>query len=182
MRALDNDTIRSAFAAAGRRLKLDHDVEILIVGGAAGVLAGLLPATWTTSDVDAMHCHLPTDRDAVLDAAAEVGKDLSLPADWLNDWGGLFFWTLPEDWKSRRIFVGQFGRLHVYAAGRQDLIAMKFIAHRERDLEHLEFLHVTAADVQDVRSYLDRLASAHPEQASRIDMARVYADNWEPRQ
>jgi len=180
---LDKNTILSGFVALGQRLKLSRHVEILIVGGAAGVLTGLLPAQWTTADVDTLDCQLPQDREAVLAVAEVVCRDLSLPADWLNDWGGLYAWTLPDDWMSRRVPIGEFGQLHVYAAGRSDLIAMKFIAHRERDLEHLQLLNVTEDDKTFVRSYLDHLkerypAGRFPDHAGKVAMATQYLENW----
>jgi len=153
------------------------------VGGSAGVLIQALPADWTTADVDTIHFCAAEDRDAVLEAAAEVGRELSLPASWLNDWGGLFAWTLPDDWESRRVFIGAFGHLRVYAVSRQDLIAMKFIAHRPGDLEHLALMNVTSLDLTEVRQYLDRLAGRYPAgrfpaEAGKIEMARQYVDGW----
>ena len=104
---------------------------------------------------------------------------LSLPPSWVSEDVGLYAWTLPGGWEKRRVAVAPFGQLHVYAAGRPDLIAMKFIAHRERDLEHLAQMRVTAAELDFVRGYLDSLATEHPEQAGRIEMARRYVDDWE---
>src|SRR2546428_10330860 len=109
MPTLDDRMIRSAFAKLGERLLLDRDVEILIVGGAAGVLSGELPPSWTTADVDLIHCSLPGDRDAVLASAAEVGRELSPPGSLLTDDVGLYAWTLLDDWQSRRLVVGAFG-------------------------------------------------------------------------
>src|SRR5205085_4507326 len=128
----------------GMRLRLVRDVEILIVGGAAGVLTGELPAAWTTADVDVIHYRLPQDREDVLIAAADAGRELSLPANWLSEDAGLYAWTLPDGWETRRVRIDAFGRLHVHAASRLDLIAMKFTAHRERDLEHLVRMDVDA--------------------------------------
>ena len=122
---LDRSTTLMALDGLGRRVRSERDIELLVVGGAAGMLTRLLPATWTTGDIDTMHCFLPTDRDAVFDAAADMCHELGLPADWLNDWSGLYRWTLPDDWASRRVLVGKFDRLHVYACGRSDFIAMK---------------------------------------------------------
>jgi hypothetical protein len=180
MVVLDDSTIRTALAKLGERLRLERDVEILLVGGAAGVLTRELPAAWTTADVDVIHYRLPQDRDAVLIAAAEVGRELSLPPGWLSEDVGLYVWTLPQDWEMRRVAIGTFGRLRVYAAGRLDLIAMKFIAHRERDLEHLVQMGVTASERKFVEGFLDSLAHHHPEEAGRIAMARQYVKAWEP--
>lgn len=184
MAGLGHNTITAALAAVGDRLKHEREIEILLVGGAAGLLIDALPAAWTTADVDAIHFRLPQDRDAVLDAAAQVAQEMSLPADWLNDWGGLYAWTLPRGWERRRHHVGTFGKLRVFAASRADLIAMKFIAHRPQDLEHLQQMHVTRRDLTFVRSYLEAMAKLyperrHPEKARQIKMARQYADAWE---
>jgi len=108
---LDDKSIRAALSALGERLRLDRDVEILIVGGAAGVLSGELPAAWTTSDVDVLHFRLPQDRDEVLRVAESAAKDLSLPASWLSEDVGLYAWTLPDDWQFRRVFIASYGRL-----------------------------------------------------------------------
>ena len=181
MSTLDNSTIRSALAKLGEELSLERDVEILIVGGAAGVLTGELPPSWTTADVDLIHCNLPGDREAILVASATVARELSLPASWLSKDVGLYAWTLPEGWGGRRVLVAAFGRLRVYAAGRLDLIAMKFIAHRERDLEHLTRMNVKRSEREFVLRYLDSLARHHPNEIGRIDMARQYVQAWEVR-
>jgi hypothetical protein len=186
MRVLDDNTIKTALAKLGERLGTARRIEILIVGGAAGVLIKARPAAWTTADVDAIDFRLPQDRDLVLDTAAVVGRELSLPADWLNDWSTLYAWTLPDDWKSRRVPVGAFGMLDVFAASRFDLIAMKFIAHRPGDLEHLERMNVTAGDLEFVRGYLDAMARSYPAgryptEAGKIAMGREYLKSWETR-
>src|SRR4051812_2595701 len=160
---LRNSTIRKAFKALGARLEQGREVEILLVGGAAGVLTGCLPAAWTTADVDLIDVHAAKDRDALLDAAVVVGRQLSLPNDWLNDWSGLYGWTLPDGWQDRRCHIGRFGEVVVYAASRLDLIAMKFMAHRPGDLEHLEQMGVRVDDVNFVRGYLDSKAKHYQE-------------------
>lgn len=181
MATLGSETIRSALAKLGQRLSVERDVEILIVGGAAGVLLGELPAGWTTADVDLIHCHMPQDRDAVLAAGAEMARELSLPPAWLSEDVGLYAWTLPQGWQQRRVLVETHGRLRVYAASRLDLIAMKFIAHRERDLEHLAHMRPALEELDFVRGYLDSLARSQSGEMGRIDMARQYVDGWEVR-
>jgi hypothetical protein len=164
----------------GKHLKLDRDVEILVVGGAAGVLTGELPGSWTTGDVDVLHCRLPQDRDDVLDAAAAVTDALGLPrGGWMNDFGGLHAWTLPHDWETRRVLIDRYAHLHVYAVGRLDLMAMKFLAGRTRDLEHLHQLAVTSDEKCVVKSMLTRSRVDHPEHADRIDLAMMILEEWE---
>ena len=69
----------------------------------------------------------------------------------------------------------------MYAASRLDLIAMKFIAHRERDLEHLAHMRPALEELDFVRGYLDSLARSQSGEMGRIDMARQYVDGWEVR-
>lgn len=178
---LDDRTIRGALAAMGEHLRVDHSAEMLIVGGAAGVLTGALPPWWITADVDVIHFRLAQDREAALVAAEEAARVLSLPPSWLSEDVGLYAWTLPDGWEERRVWVGSFGQLHVYAVSRFDLIAMKFIAHREGDLEHLAQMNVAPAELEFVRSYLDALAVEHADQIGRIEMARQYVEQWEAR-
>jgi hypothetical protein len=178
MASLDDQTIRQALARLGQKLRIGRDVEILLVGGAAGVLIGALPAAWTTADVDVIHCHLPADRDAVLSAGADAGRELSLSGSWLSEDVGLYAWTLPDGWRERRILVGTFGSLKVYAASRLDLIAMKFIAHRERDLQHLALMKPVDEELEFCRNYLAQLEITHPDQTGRIQMARNYLEAW----
>lgn len=175
MRPLDNNTIVEALAALGNRLPPERQIEVLIIGGAAGVLINVLPATHTTADVDAIDFHQPRDRDVVLNEAVEVGRELSLPSNWMNDYCGLYAWTLPEGWKERREKIGDFGPLIVYAVSRIDLIAMKFIAHRTGDFEHLEILNVTSEDLQFVAGCLDAMAKRYPEDGIDVDKARQIA-------
>lgn len=175
---LGKEDIQKAFAAMGAHLRLGHDVEILVIGGAAGILLGELAGAWTTQDVDVVHCKLPKDREAVLDAAAAITRRLSLPPAWLNDFGGLYAWTLPEAWESRRVAAGTYGELTVYSVSRTDLIAMKFVAHRTRDLEHLARLGVTAEDLEFTKRHLSRLMVDYPEHQGQIEMAGQIASTW----
>ena len=178
MKRLNNNTITEGLEALGRKLPQDRKFEILILGGAAGVLSGELPGIHTTGDVDVVHFRAAVDRDVVLDAAAKVGLELALPLYWLNDDSGLFAWTLPNDWEKRRRKIREFGPLVVYTLSRLDLIAVKFLAHRAADLEHLRELHVTPAEAKFVSSFLDDKQSECPEYRDKIAMARSYLNNW----
>ena|SRR5947199_1754727 len=186
MARLGNRTIHKALTTLGACLAPNRQIEILLIGGAAGVLIGALPAAWTTADVDIIDVRAAKDRDAVLETAAVVARRLSLPNDWLNDWSGLYSWTLPNGWQDRRCHAGTFGPLVVYAASRLDLIAMKFMAHRPGDLEHLEQMKLRNDDLDFVRKYLNSGAKRYregrdSEKARQIKMARQYVDAWEAR-
>src|SRR5688572_5731586 len=115
MASLNGQSITEALRRMGQRLRPGAPIEIVIVGGAAGVLTRQLPADWVTDDVDVIRFVPPRDSDEVLDAAGEVGRDMSLPPLWMNSDVGLWRDSLPDGWENRAITIGTFGRLRVIA-------------------------------------------------------------------
>jgi hypothetical protein len=110
---MEQGTIRKALEAVGKCLSAESPIELLVIGGAAGLLTGELAGTYTTEDVDLLQV-LPTgERDRVLDAAAKIGGKMSLPANWLSEDAGLYREALPAGRKDRRVNVGRFGMLQV---------------------------------------------------------------------
>lgn len=104
---MDAAAIEHALHRLGARFAYPIDVELLLVGGAAGMLSD----------------------------------------------------ALPRDWRSRRVWVGMWGRLRVFSIGRSDLVAMKVLAGRPQDVEDLRALRLTGDDVDFVRRYLGTLAT-----------------------
>ena len=85
---------------------------------------------------------------------------------------------LPVGWERRRCFIGQYGRLRVFAIGRLDIIATKFLGHRPADREHLDCMDVTPEDLVAVREYLEQLTSKG-ERAENIAEAIEFLSAWE---
>ncbi len=169
--------IRQALAALGDELRQGHAIEILVIGGAAGLLTRVLPPVITTSDVDTVNFRPPGDVEEVLHAAEIVSEKLQLARGWLSVDAGLYASAIPNGWETRRVRIGDFGRLLVYALGRLDLIAMKFYAHREVDLEHLNRMNVTADERLFSKDYLQKLYDKLPDERSKIDLAlRILED------
>lgn len=166
---LQSDLLRSALHATADALDYHSEIELLLVGGAAGMLTGLLSPARTTHDCDVMVYAPPQAWHAVETAARLAARKLHLGSSWLNSDAQLLHRRLPVAWKSRRITVGRFGSraagLLVHAIGRPDFIAMKFIAGRVQDREDLASLRITAAEAAFVRDYLSTLASRgeHPD-------------------
>jgi hypothetical protein len=69
---------------------------------------------------------------------------------------------------------GHYGRLRVYAAGRLDLIAMKFYAGRPQDIEDLIDLSPTPEERKFVREYIAKIGND-----GRILRALERIDEWE---
>jgi len=168
------DQIRAALKATGLRLGPGPDVEVLVVGGAAGLLIGLLRPERTTSDVDVLSVNPSREDEALYEAAALVGREMDLPNDWLNGDAGLYREALLPTWKNRRIQVGHFGRLTVYAADRVDLIAMKFYAGRPQDIEDLLDLSPNPEERKLIREHIAQIGAD-----GRVLRTLERIDEWE---
>ena len=154
---MNASAVEQALSTLGKRFSHHTEVELLLVGGAAGMLTGLLPPARTTIDCDVM-VYVPEDAmGAVESAALQVAGELGLGETWLNSNVQLRRDALPDDWETRRILIGTWGRLRVFAVSRIDLIAMKVLAGRPQDLEDIHSMKPRRDDVEFVRRYLDGL-------------------------
>lgn len=127
-------------------------VELLLIGGAAGMLMGQLPAHRVTQDCDIMHL----SPQAVLDAAAHTARENGLPQTWLNT-QAMDLNILPDGWQSRRKLVARYEPLSIYAVGRLDLLAMKFYANRPQDREDITETRPSRDEIDYCRRYLHML-------------------------
>lgn len=168
---MNTSTVESALRRLGAVLGDGPEIEILLVGGAAGMITGLLPSTRVTTDCDVM-AYLPPDTMVTVEsAAAEVAEELGMATNWLNSDVQLRRDTLPDGWEPRKIAAGMYGRLRVSAVSRPDLIAMKVLAARDQDIEDLQAMRIRSDDVAFIETYLNTLASKGTQQG-QINEAR----------
>lgn len=152
---MNTKSIETAFALLGKRFQYRSQVELLLVGGAAGMLTGLLPPGRTTMDCDIMHADPARAIDAIELIAAEVGSCMGLPAKWLNSDASIRGDTLPDGWQRRRVWIGTWGPLRVFAASRIDLMAMKVLAGRAQDIEDVRAMKPRGDDLAFIAHYLE---------------------------
>ena len=175
---MNASAVEQALSTLGKRFSYHTEVELLLVGGAAGMLTGLLPPARTTIDCDVM-VYVPEDAMGAVElAAAQVAGELGLGETWLNSNVQLRRDALPDDWETRRILIGTWGRLRVFAVCRIDLIAMKVLAGRPQDLEDIHSMKPRRDDVEFVRRYLDGLP-AKGTMLNEIDEARELVESLE---
>lgn len=168
--------VEQALRRLGDVVEYHCDIEILLVGGAAGMLTGVLAPTRVTTDCDVM-ISIPRDAMSAIErGAGKVADERNLSPTWLNHDVQLRLDALPEGWGSRKILVGVYGRLHVYAASRPDLIAMKVLAGRDQDIEDLLAMRVRRDDVEFVAGYLDSLESKGTK-TEQIEAARALLES-----
>jgi hypothetical protein len=171
MADLDAASLRSALADLASRLEPGREVEMLLVGGAAALLGGLLPPEATTLDCDVAQ-HARSAWPHLQRAAEEVALARGLSPVWLNtECQQSASRRLPPGWRDRAI-VHRFGVLRVLTVARRDYIAMKVIAGREKDIEHLRHLEPLAgAEIDFAHTYLLDLARRFPQEAPFADDA-----------
>ena len=134
-------------------------LRIVLAGGSAGLLGGLLGPTRTTADCDVVWIGDERMWESLAAAAAEAARKLGLPPEWLNRDCAMYAWCLPLAWQDRCEQVGRFGPLDVMRLSRIDLIASKVMSapRRPQDLEDLRAIRPSHQEIGFVASHLDRL-------------------------
>ncbi|MCE5326378.1 MAG: hypothetical protein LLG01_08160 [Planctomycetaceae bacterium] len=146
-------SVLKALKMVGESLDWPGQVEILLVGGVAGMATGLLQPERTTGDCDVADLAPSAAATALEKAAAQTAERMKLPPTWLNDKAGQLN-VLPDGWRSRREHIATYGKLKIYAASRLDLLAMKVFAHRATDRHDIAEMRITPEEVAFVRKYL----------------------------
>ena len=169
---MNTSTVERALRRVGELLDYHTDVEILLVGSAAGIVTGVLAPSRLTADCDVM-VYMPPDSMSSVEIAAErVADELELPPNWFNSDVSIRIDALPDGWERRKVLIGMFGRLRVYAASRSDLIAMKVLSGRDQDIEDLQEMRIRQDDLDFVFDYLDSLESKGTS-GQQIEQART---------
>ena len=111
--ALSGEQLDLALRSLAIRLKENRaeSIELVVCGGTALILTGLVKRTTQDVDVVALMregalCSPEPFPPSLLRSAHEVAEDLNLPSDWLNnhpshDEGGLFQMGLPAGFAER---------------------------------------------------------------------------------
>ncbi len=139
-------------------------VRMVVCGGAAMIVTGLLSRTTADVDIvalvdDAQRLVAPVPLpDSLLRAAREVAEALKLPKNWLNngpsrDEGGLFQMGLPEGFQERLHAQDYGNHLTVYFTDRIDQIHFKLYAAVDRGGYHI-------SDLEALRPTTGELAQA----------------------
>lgn len=176
MESLTAHLAQLAFALVGQRLAHRRvSVQLVVAGGVAGLLGGLLRAARTTGDCDVMSLSDPQAWAELQAAGEEVAASMDLPKTWLNRDCAMYAWCLPLGWRGRVENVGTFGTLTVVRISRFDLIATKLMSSpkRPQDVEDLQDLCPTGDEWEEVEKHLDRLELEHPSGSTFADQRAI---------
>jgi len=149
---LNHDNLEAVMKALSHELGPGDTIDLLLVGGAAGVLAGYLAPHRTTVDCDVMVWAPREAWSHLVRAARNVADAFDLPDGWLENASRVFVHTLLPGWESRRVRVLESGRLTLRAPSRVDFIAMKLIAGRDVDLDDVLHMRMTKQEHEFIRS------------------------------
>jgi hypothetical protein len=162
---LDRDALELALRSLAIRLEQNQAelVELVVCGGAALILVGLVPRTTRDVDIVALMrqgilCSPDPLPAALMTAIMEVAEDLNIPGGWLNNgpsrgMGGLFQMGLPSGFAARLRCIPYGDRLAVHLVHRTDQIHFKLYAAADRGGYHI-------TDLQALAPAPDELATA----------------------
>lgn len=154
---LGADQLLRALHALAAALPPSPRGELIVIGGAAGVLSGHLPATRMTADLDVIEVTPPELLDLCCYHAPQISILIGISASWFDATPLTMQAAMLDGWRDRTESIGHFGCLHVKTVGRLDLIALKLLAGRERDLADLSALQVTTTECTAVAESLPAL-------------------------
>lgn len=134
---------------------LTQSTQLLIGGGAAMALAYNLPLV--TADIDGIVFRSGISTDDLAPLVRKVSAELGIPKDWLNDHFNTFLFALPKNYMERLVTVLKGKNLTAYALGREDMVILKCMAGRDKDLPHARVLIKQGIDRGIVEDHLQSL-------------------------
>lgn len=173
---LSRNEIEELLAAAGELLQDQGEFfSIVIVGGAALSLMGLVERTTKDVDVIARSCRQngmrllipPEPLPRVFnETISRVARDFGLPSNWMNTVVGSQWESGLPDSVLDEIEWRQFGNLEVGLMGRKGLIALKLFAAVDRDPDSVHYQDLIALkpvenELQEAKEWVITQDAAH---------------------
>jgi hypothetical protein len=116
-----------------------------------------LPEGRTTVDIDVMEVTPPEVFDLCCYHAPVIAEECGISPKWFDAAPFNLRHMMLAGWRDRTTLIGEFGPLRVRAIARIDLISLKAIASRQRDMEDLLGLAVTHAEAAFVIASLPQI-------------------------
>ena len=146
---------------------LNEPLEIIICGGAAGILShGYSRATMDIDIVNSIP-KLSTVESAIIN----IAEKYEISKKWLNDGVKGFVDYLPDDFRKRIIAIeGNFKFLKVFTLSKIDLLIMKLAAFRPEDLKDIELMEIGKNELSLIKTTLTKISSFDKKKAYLIEM------------
>lgn len=163
---LDERLLHTALNALDDCLQRDKIEFMQLLVGGGGAMIGVYNFPNVTVDIDAIITS-GQSLSVIERQIYEVAQKLHLSADWINPHYGTFTLYLPMDFKKRLrpLFTGK--RLSAVALGPEEILIMKFMAGRKKDLPHIRFLIKKGAELEIVEKRLQELKERFPKEGGK---------------
>ena len=112
----------------------------------------------STMDIDALVFRSEMSQAELDPLVKEVATELGLPGDWLNSYFNTFLFALPADYADRLLVIYQGTLLTALALSVEDLLVLKCMARREKDVPHARALLKKSRALSVVEKQLNYLA------------------------
>ncbi|MFH1016786.1 MAG: DUF6036 family nucleotidyltransferase [Pseudomonadota bacterium] len=131
--------------------RLEHPLEIFVVGGAGLVAHGFIERG--TDDVDVISPQAFPEE--ALEAIQAIAKRNGIPLDWINTRPAHLEKLLAKGWKERAALFSKGHFLKVWVLGRRDLLGLKLVAAIERfdDREDLLAIKPSKKELEIARAW-----------------------------
>lgn len=171
---INSTLLKSSLKALGERMAAKHpgaSIKVVVVGGSAGLLSGILDAARVTGDCDVMIAEPANLWPELERTAGEVARDLGLPDRWFNRDCAVFAYCLPLGWEERCDHQETYGALQVWTISRSDQIASKIISapNRPQDLQDLQAMNASREELDIAERAIDRLEAESMDGRKRTD-------------
>ncbi|MEK6628138.1 MAG: DUF6036 family nucleotidyltransferase [Bdellovibrionota bacterium] len=141
-----------------------HKTVTLAVGGGGAMI---LEFGYSGSTVDIDAAPIGVEFESLKNNLDEVAKELKIAPDWLNPYYQTFTIYLPESAPSRMITSYSGKSLIVKTLAAEDILIMKLMAGRSKDMGHIRHLLKMKIDISIVDNRLDELKKLWPKLADK---------------
>ena len=156
--------------------QLERPVEIVICGGAAGILMHGFGRSTLDIDIIESSPRLNEMRSAL----QQISDENNVSPKWINDGAKGFIDYLPDDFHSRLTPVDEgFCHLKASVLAKPDLLVMKLAAFRPSDLRDISLMDINKEDLLIVKKVIAKIAGFDEKKALTITLFLKEKGLWE---
>lgn len=162
---LNKNLALQALQLLDQKLSVQNFSPFTLTVGGGGALLIEYNYPGSTVDIDAVPSTIEFEQ--IKPFMEEVSRELHIAPDWLNPYYQSFTVYLPRDAKDRMHTSFQGKVITVKTLGAEEILLMKLMAARAKDLGHIKHLLKLKPNLQIINDRLDELQKMFPKESSR---------------